>query len=44
MLPFLQNLLKAFCPPSLEDLNQARQEAARFQAAWESAQKEAAAK
>jgi len=28
MLPFLQNLLKAFCPPSLEDLNQARQEAA----------------
>ena len=43
MLPFLQNLLKAFCPPSPEDLNQARQEAARFQAAWESAQKEAAA-
>ena len=45
MSPFLQNLFKAFRPyPQLqEDLERARQDAARFQAAWESSQKEAAA-
>lgn len=45
MSPFLQNFFKPFrSRPSLqENLEQARQEAARFQAAWEASQKEAAA-
>lgn len=45
MSPFLQNFFRAFhaYPQLQEDLDLARQEAARFRAAWESAQKEMAA-